>query len=104
MMLGAMPVASDYHGRSRGHDLADGTHTRVKIDLFRNMSGICRQRKGSWNVVGRALCSEPVKEAFRRKLAPGLRSASGPIAGAGGPIPILTAIYQATSSRRIRTR
>ena len=36
-MLTAMPVASDYRpmsGRSKGLDLADGTHTRVKIDLF----------------------------------------------------------------------
>ena len=36
-MLAAMPEARDYrpmHGRSKGHDLADGTHTRVKIDLF----------------------------------------------------------------------
>ena len=36
-MLTAMPVASDYRpmsGRAKGNDLADGTHTRVKIDLF----------------------------------------------------------------------
>ena len=36
-MLANMPDATDYrpmHGRSKGHDLADGTHTRVKIDLF----------------------------------------------------------------------
>ncbi len=36
-MLAHMPAAADYrpmHGRSKGHDLADGTHTRVKIDLF----------------------------------------------------------------------
>ena len=36
-MLTAMPVAADYRpmsGRSKAHDLQDGTHTRVKIDLF----------------------------------------------------------------------
>ena len=36
-MLTAMPVAADYRpmsGRSKAHDLEDGTHTRVKIDLF----------------------------------------------------------------------
>jgi len=36
-ILANMPETSDYrpmHGRSKGHDLADGTHTRVKIDLF----------------------------------------------------------------------
>ena len=36
-ILALMPEATDYrpmHGRSKGHDLTDGTHTRVKIDLF----------------------------------------------------------------------
>jgi len=35
-MRAAMPVVSDYRpmsGRSKGSDLADGTHTRVKMDL-----------------------------------------------------------------------
>src|SRR5664280_2837955 len=36
-ILALMPEATDYppmHGRSKGHDLTDGTYTRVKIDLF----------------------------------------------------------------------
>jgi len=36
-ILALMPESRDYrpmHGRSKGHDLDDGTHTRVKIDLF----------------------------------------------------------------------
>ena len=36
-ILALMPEATDYrpmHGRSKGHDLTDGTHTRVKLDLF----------------------------------------------------------------------
>ena len=36
-ILALMPESADYrpmHGRSKGHDLRDGTHTRVKIDLF----------------------------------------------------------------------
>src|SRR5437879_475113 len=36
-MLAALPVSEDYrpmHGRSKGNDMADGTHTRVKMDLF----------------------------------------------------------------------
>src|SRR5438552_5649112 len=36
-ILAAMPVGADYRpmsGRSKGNDAADGTHTRVKIDLF----------------------------------------------------------------------
>ncbi|MGN6461092.1 MAG: hypothetical protein ACTHLY_07765 [Pseudolabrys sp.] len=96
MMLAAMPVASDYrpmHGRSRGHDLADGTHTRVKIDLFPEyVRHLPPEKKAIWNVVGRALCSEPVKEAFRRKLAPGLEKRFGPDYAKVGmyPIPILT--------------
>jgi hypothetical protein len=35
-MLNNMPDATDYrpmHGRAKAHDLADGTRTRVKIDL-----------------------------------------------------------------------
>lgn len=96
MMLAAMPVATDYrpmHGRSRGHDLADGTHTRVKIDLFPEyVRHLPPEKKAIWNVVGRALCSEPVKEAFRRKLAPGLEKRFGPDYAKVGmyPIPILT--------------
>src|ERR1700712_4674934 len=65
-MLTLMPEAVDYrpmHGRSKGHDLTDGTHTRVKIDLFpeyiRNLPG---EKRVLWDVVGRALCSEPVKQ------------------------------------------
>src|SRR5262245_61275176 len=36
-ILALKPNTADYrpmHGRSKGLDLADGTHTRVKIDLF----------------------------------------------------------------------
>ena len=36
-ILALKPESRDYrpmHGRSKGHDLDDGTHTRVKIDLF----------------------------------------------------------------------
>ena len=54
-MLANMPEAADYrpmHGRTKGHDLADGTHTRVKIDLFPNTSATCRRksaRSGMWS-------------------------------------------------------
>jgi len=45
-----------------------------------------------WEMVGRALCSEPVKQAFVRRLAPGLsRRFGGDFAKVGMyPIPILT--------------
>src|SRR5215469_16025458 len=96
MMLAAMPEASDYrpmHGRSKGHDLADGTHTRVKIDLFPEyIRHLPLQKRTVWDIVGRALCSEPVKDAFVRRLAPALARRFGPDYAKVGfyPIPVLT--------------
>jgi len=95
-MLAAMPSASDYRpmkGRSRANDLDDGTHTRVKIDLFPEyIRHLPPEKLAVWRVVGDALCSEPVGEAFRRKLAPGLEKRFGKDFGSVGlyPIPILT--------------
>ncbi len=95
-ILRLMPESRDYrpmHGRSKGHDLADGTHTRVKIDLFpeyvRNLPG---EKRALWDIVGRALCSKQVKEAFIRRLAPGLSKRFGKDFAKVGmyPIPILT--------------
>jgi hypothetical protein len=95
-MLTAMPNASDYrpmHGRSRNNDLDDGTHTRVKIDLFPEyIRHLPADKLVVWSIVGAALCSEPVKNAFRRKLAPGLekRFGKGFMSVGMYPIPILT--------------
>lgn len=95
-MLAMMPVSADYrpmHGRSRGNDLADGTHTRVKIDLFPEyIHHLPPEKKAIWDVVGKALCSQPVKKAFMRKLAPGLKKRFGEKFAKTGmyPIPILT--------------
>jgi hypothetical protein len=95
-MLANMPEANDYrpmHGRSKGHDLADGTHTRVKIDLFPEyIRHLPPQKRAVWDIVGRALCSRPVKEAFVRRLAPALerRFGSGYAKTGMYPIPILT--------------
>jgi hypothetical protein len=95
-MLAAMPVTSDYRpmsGRSKGHDLADGTHTRVKIDLFPEyIRSLPPEKRAVWDMVGRALCSRPVKEAFVRRLAPGLERRFGADFARVGmyPIPILT--------------
>lgn len=95
-MLAAMPVAADYrpmHGRSRGNDMADGTHTRVKIDLFPEyIRHLPAAKRAVWDVVGRALCSELVKKRFRRRLAPALERRFGPGFPKTGmfPIPILT--------------
>ena len=75
-ILALMPESADYrpmHGRSKGQDLDDGTHTRVKIDLFPEyIRNLPPEKRALWDVVGRALCSEPVKQAFIRRLAPGL--------------------------------
>jgi hypothetical protein len=95
-ILTLMPEATDYrpmHGRSKGHDLTDGTHTRVKIDLFPEyIRNLPPEKRALWDVVGRALCSEPVKQAFIRRLAPGLSKRFGAEFAKVGmyPIPILT--------------
>jgi hypothetical protein len=95
-MLALMPQTRDYrpmHGRSKGLDLEDGTHTRVKIDLFPEyIRNLPPEKKALWDVVGRALCSEPVKQAFMRRLAPGLKKRFGGGHAKVGmyPIPILT--------------
>ena len=96
LMLTNMPESSDYrpmHGRSKGHDLADGTHTRVKIDLFPEyIRHLPPQQRAVWDVVGRALCSRPVRDAFVRRLAPALERRFGARYAKTGmyPIPILT--------------
>jgi hypothetical protein len=95
-ILRLMPVTRDYrpmHGRSKGLDLEDGTHTRVKIDLFPEyIRNLPPEKRVLWDVVGHALCSEPVKRAFVRKLAPGLEKRFGSGFASTGmyPIPILT--------------
>jgi hypothetical protein len=95
-ILALQPESRDYrpmHGRSKGHDLDDGTHTRVKIDLFPEyIRNLPPEKRALWDVVGRALCSEPVKQAFIRRLAPGLSKRFGKGFAEVGmfPIPILT--------------
>jgi hypothetical protein len=95
-MLTAMPVASDYRpmsGRAKGNDLADGTHTRVKIDLFPEyIRALPAEKRAVWDVVGGALCSEELKAALVRRLAPGLGRRFGADFAkvAMYPVPILT--------------
>jgi hypothetical protein len=96
LMLANMPEAQDYrpmHGRSKGHDLSDGTHTRVKIDLFPEyIRHLPPQKRAVWDVVGRALCSATVRDAFIRRLAPPLERRFGRGYAKTGmyPIPVLT--------------
>ena len=95
-MLDAMPSSSDYRalpGRGGSNLRADGSSTRVKIDLFREyIRHLPRTQQKVWDVVGHALCSKPVRDAFVGRLAPGLEHRFGTGYASVGmyPIPILT--------------
>jgi hypothetical protein len=80
-MLESMPVTSDYRpmsGRSRTHDLADGTHTRIKLDLFPELIRHLPEHKQKiWILVGQALRSAQVQDTFVRRLTPTLAKQHG---------------------------
>src|SRR5258708_980408 len=95
-MLRLMPLAADYRpvsGRAKRNNRPDGTPTRVKIDLFpeyiRHLPG---EKRGFWDLVGRALRSAAVQSAFTSRLAPELERRFGVGIGALGlyAVPILT--------------
>lgn len=94
-MLEAMPVKGDYRvmsGRTKSTRTYDGGGTRTKIDLFPEyIRHLPAGKQEIWRVVGRTLCSKEVREAFRRRLAPGLERRFGPNYRKVGmyPIPIL---------------
>ena len=95
-MLDHMPDAADYRamsGRSREARLADGTPTRTKIDLLPEfIRHLEAPQRAAWEPVGRALCCDAVREAFRRRLAAGLsrRFGHGHERRRMYPIPVLT--------------
>lgn len=95
-MIREMPQSTDYRalpGRDNVNILDDGSATRVKIDLFPEyIRNLPAQKRELWDIVGRALCSEEVKAAFVRRLAPGLQRRFGTGYADVGmfPIPILT--------------
>jgi hypothetical protein len=95
-MISAMPNAADYRplpGRNRGNIREDGTSTRVKIDLFPEyIRHLTDDKRAIWDVVGRALCSSEVQDAFMNGLAPGLKRRFGDDFAKVGmyPIPVLT--------------
>jgi hypothetical protein len=95
-MLVAMPVPEDYRpmsGRTKYTRLEKGGGTRTKIDLFPEfIRHLPRAKRQVWRVVGRALCSPEVREAFRARLAPGLEKRFGDRWRSMRmyPIPILT--------------
>lgn len=95
-MLHAMPVPQDYRpmsGRTKYTRTADGGGTRTKIDLFPEyIRHLPPAKKGVWQVIGGALCSPELREAFRQRLAPGLEKRFGARYRSVRmyPIPILT--------------
>src|SRR5260370_11750986 len=95
-MIAAMPAAADYRplpGRNNGNLRADGTSTRVKIDLFAEyIRHLAPEKLPIWDVVGRVLCSEEVQATFTRRLAPALQRRFRNDFSAVGmyPIPVLT--------------
>ena len=95
-MLERMPVRGDYRqmsGRTKSTRTNDGSGTRTKIDLFPEyIRHLPPETKSVWEVIGRALCSAEVREAFRQRLAPALEARFGANYGRVGmyPIPILT--------------
>lgn len=95
-MLALMPVAEDYRamsGRTKTTRTMNGGGTRVKIDLFPEYTRhLPAEKRKLWNMVGKALCSSKVRDAFIRKLAPGLERRHGEKYNRVGmyPIPILT--------------
>src|SRR5262249_55602060 len=95
-MLDHLPTAETFRalpGRNNSNIRADGSSTRVKIDLFpeylRHLDGTAR---ALWRTGGLALCSPPVEKAFVDRLAPGLKRRLGEAYASGGvyPIPMLT--------------
>jgi hypothetical protein len=95
-MMEAMPDKRDYRrmsGRAKSMPSDAGEITRTKIDLFPEfIRHLPEEKRGVWRIVGRALCSPEVREAFRRRLAPGLEKRFGARYRDVGmyPIPILT--------------
>lgn len=95
-MLDHMPAPKTFRalpGRGNYNIRPDGTSTRVKIDLFPEyLRHLDRMERELWQAVGRALCSAPVKAAFVRRLAPGLKRRFGDDYPSVGmfPIPMLT--------------
>lgn len=80
-MMEVMPVPEDYRpmsGRTKYTRTQGGGGTRTKIDLFPEfLRHLPRAKRPVWRLVGRALCSAEVREAFRRRLAPGLERRFG---------------------------
>ncbi len=95
-MLENMPSARSYRnlpGRGGSNLRADGSSTRVKVDLFPEyIRHFAPESREIWTTVGKALCSGAVRDAFLRQLAPEIeRRFSRDHLNVGMyPIPVLT--------------
>ena len=80
-MLEAMPAAPEYglmSGRARLARARDGGHARTKVDLFpEGLMHLAPGKRSVWDAVGRTLRSNDVREAWTRRLAPGLEKRFG---------------------------
>lgn len=91
-MLDAMPARDDYR-RMSGRARSPRADVRTKLDLLPEWIGnLPPDKRRVWEVIGHALCSAPVREAFMRRLAPGLEKRFGPVHARVDmyPIPVLT--------------
>ena len=95
-MINSMPSEASFRalpGRGGTNIRADGTSTRVKVDLFpEHLRHLTGEQKVLWTNVGRALCAPEVKAAFVERLAPALKRRFGDDYRSVGlfPIPMLT--------------
>jgi hypothetical protein len=91
-MLEAMPAKEDYRRMSGRARSTDGD-VRTKLDLLPEwIRRLPLEKRAVWQVVGRALRSSEVRDAFMRKLAPGLERRFGAGYADVGmyPLPLLT--------------
>lgn len=95
-MVEAMPGAQAYRpmsGRAREARREDGSPTRTKLHLLPEYTrALPRGQRSLWEAVGSALRSQPVREAFVRRLRPHLEKRFGERYRDVGlyPIPMLT--------------
>lgn len=95
-MREAMPEAREYRalkGRHKENIKADGSATRVKIDLYPEyIRHLPAEKRAVWALVGKALHAPELRDAFMRRLAPGLERRFGPGFMQTGmyPVPMLT--------------
>src|ERR1051325_1564031 len=96
-MLRTMPDDNDYRpmsGKTKmGSSRPDGKPTRTKIDLFPEyIRHLPPEKLEVWELVGRTLRSDEVKNALKQKLGPGLQKRCDENFARVGmyPVPILT--------------